>query len=635
MSTLQGTTIKNTGYLDKVYFNTSIPTEEVIAVLEKLDLSKDYFVCTRLAAPQISIWIRKRESYYSIICQSTPYIDMPFNTDPYYVNEDWGIVKTGWKKSFDNEGFGNPFEFNEELSSTDSNGNTVGLQNELLKNLISSTPFGTPTLDEFLTDIADSIRYVKGNEEKVNAQNFSSEIRKFKGGSGENNGSNGSGGSGETDGYKIRYLDIDGTVLKTEYVAEGGKLTPPNNPSYDSDYLEFNTWNYDIENYVVERDTDVGAIYRTKTGDTYLFIKLTESIGLTIPSMKISGVTSIDWGDGTVDTNLTHNYADYGDYVIKISGMTSITNYLFGSSSSVYTYCLQKCYLGDSVTRIKTYAFRGCSSLTSITIPNSVISIEPSAFYNCYALTSIAIPNSVTSIGGSTFYSCYNLTSITIPESVNKIESSLLRNCYNLTSITIPESVTSIGNEAFYDCRSLTSIVIPESVTSIGTYTLYNCYNLTSITIPDGVTSIGNYAFQNCYNLTSITIPESVTSIGTYAISSCYRLTNITIPEGVTSIGGSMFYNCYALTSITIPESVTSISDGAFSNCYTIKNYIFNCNSVPTLSNTNVFNNINKSAIIWVKDELVDAYKSASNWSTYATYMKPLSWYPSLTNPNA
>jgi hypothetical protein len=110
----------------------------------------------------------------------------------------------------------------------------------------------------------------------------------------------------------------------------------------------------------------------------------------------------------------------------------------------------------------------------------------------------------VTSIGYYAFGGCSSLTSITIPEGVTSIGNSAFYGCSRLTSITIPEGVTSIGDDAFAYCRSLTSITIPEGVTSIGDYAFDGCSSLMSITIPESVTSIGNYAFSGCIGLTSI-----------------------------------------------------------------------------------------------------------------------------------
>ena len=131
-------------------------------------------------------------------------------------------------------------------------------------------------------------------------------------------------------------------------------------------------------------------------------------------------------------------------------------------------------------------------------------SIGQNAFSGCTSLTSIDIPDSVISIGQNAFYSCTGLTSCTIGSGVTTIGYDAFNSCDNLTSIDIPSSVISIGQNAFYGCISLTSIDIPDSVTSIDNYAFYSCTGLTSCTIGSGVTTIGGNAFNSCDNLTSI-----------------------------------------------------------------------------------------------------------------------------------
>ena len=214
----------------------------------------------------------------------------------------------------------------------------------------------------------------------------------------------------------------------------------------------------------------------------------------------------------------------------------------------------------------------------------------------------------VTSLGESCFKGCSGLTSITIPSSVTSIGESCFSNCRGLTSITIPSSVTSLGDYCFFDCDGLTSITIPSSVTSLGGYCFSGCSGLTSITIPSSVTSLGNCCFYGCSGLTSITIPSSVTSLGGYCFKGCSGLTSITIPSSVTSLGKSCFQVCSGLTSITIPSSVTSLGGDCFLGCLKLETVYFEgkyCRSnyanlkIPTTS------------IIKVPTEYLQGYKDS------------------------
>ncbi|MCF2660651.1 leucine-rich repeat domain-containing protein [Pseudoflavonifractor phocaeensis] len=194
--------------------------------------------------------------------------------------------------------------------------------------------------------------------------------------------------------------------------------------------------------------------------------------------------------------------------------------------------------------------------------------------------------------------------------------------CNLLQDVKIGSNVTSIDIHAFRYCYSLASITIPDGVTSIKGYAFQYCYSLASITIPDGVTSIGISAFSSCSSLASITIPDSVTGIGNSAFSSCSSLASITIPDGVAIINNETFNKCPSLSSLTIPDSVASIGSYVFQYCYGIAKYHLKPTKPPTLYNTNAFTSIPSDCVIYVPVGFLEAYQTATNWTTYASYMQ-------------
>ncbi len=425
----------------------------------------------------------------------------------------------------------------------------------------------------------------------------------------------------------ITFYDYDGTIITSWTLEElATKTALPDYPSHEG--LICQGWNWSLADLkTTNRKMNVGATYITDDGKTRIYIRLKE--GRTSPMLGVcpNGTVTVDWGDGTTPDTLTgtdtstvqwtpnHAYSAPGEYVIKLT--VDGTMGLYGvSSAKQYSAVLRYSSGSDS----RNYVYQ--NSVQKIELGSGVTSIGAFAFNSCWTLASITISNGITSIGTSAFASCYSLKSITIPDGVTSINNNAFVHCYSLTSVTIPNGITSIGTYAFNYCHSLKSITIPDSVTIIRSQAFSYCYSLTSITLPDNVTSIEDQVFASCYSLKSITIPNGITSIGTYEFNYCYFLTSVTIPDGVTSIKNNAFNACRSLASVTIPDSVTIIRNQAFSYCYSATFYDFsNHTSVPELSAVNAFTDIAADCQIRVPALLVDEWKAATNWSTYADHI--------------
>ena len=284
---------------------------------------------------------------------------------------------------------------------------------------------------------------------------------------------------------------------------------------------------------------------------------------LFVALLTSSALSAYDFQSGDLYYNIT------SDTTVEVTSKSSSYPYNKGVTFTTATIPETVTNNGTtySVTRIGEAAFKNCSSLTSVTIPNSVTSIGSDAFLGCYALTSVTIPNSVTSIGNEAFFACYALT-----------------------SVTIPNSVTSIGTMAFSDCNSLTSIVVEKDNTTYDSHD--NCNAI--------IETATNTLIAGCQNTI---IPNSVTSIGEYAFYFCFSLTSITIPNSVTSIGSSAFRNCSALTSVTC-EATTPPTIGEYA-----------------------FDRVSYSIPVYVPCGTVSAYNVAGGWSSFYNIQEPLAEY--------
>lgn len=418
--------------------------------------------------------------------------------------------------------------------------------------------------------------------------------------------------------------------------------------------------------YLVQ-DTTLTAIanaVRAKKGTT-------EPIALTDFAAEIESIQS---GGGSSSNKLALvvgiQSADnlYDITASDLDGVTEIGDYAFYQKTGLRSIDL------SNVTSVGGFAFYNCSNLTSANMPN-VTSIGSNTFAYCNALESVDM-SKVISIGDSAFDSCGNFRRITIPASVTNIGSSAFRKCNSLTSVTFGENsqLTTIGSNAFYGTY-ISSISIPDSVTTIGSYAFYKCPelfslkfgensqlsiideyafadndNLSSVTIPASVTSIGNLAFYGCAEMTSVKYKDNsqLTSIGKQAFSYCPRITYASLPKSLTSIGEKAFQGCsmllgasLAVTSLTsignyafagtkfsgsgysqpkFPSTLKSMGSYIFQNCTSIVSITFTSQTPPTITST-TFSGLSYLEKLIVPVGCGEAYKTATNWSKYASYI--------------
>ena len=364
-----------------------------------------------------------------------------------------------------------------------------------------------------------------------------------------------------------------------------------------------------------------------------------------------SSITTFDSNcfDGATITNL---YVPNLDFIFKASIKDQNANPLKATNIFVNDVKLTDITIPESITHLGPYVCALTSKSKHIIIPNTIITMDERAFGRSYssdstckitfnsqavvkALQSQTIYNPIIILGPDItkvdfqFNNARTQYTVTIPSNVKSV--SLKSNSNNLTRLYIssvddwcdttvtnmisPTAVSLIGTSA-----SLQDITISDNVTKICSGA-FRVFPIKSVTIGNSVTSIGDEAFYYCNSLTSVTIGNSVTSIGDNAFSGCSSLTSITIPDSVTSFGNYAFRDCSSLTSVTIGNSVTSIGEYAFYNCSSLTS-VYCKPTTPPAGGSSMFYNNASGRKIYVPRNSVEAYKSASGWSSYANYIE-------------
>lgn len=307
--------------------------------------------------------------------------------------------------------------------------------------------------------------------------------------------------------YTVIWENYDGTILEKSYEIKG---TLPSykgpTPIKDSD----NTYTYEFKGWAQKEDIVTGAVtYTAEYESTYIEYKLT------IFKNDDTGQNEtlhLHYNDNILDNvNITREGYTIGGFFTDRNLTNEITT-MPSSDTTVYVWWQEE-------TKPSNFSYRGINKVmiteykgsdSNVVIPAyigniPVTTIGEYAFSNCTSLTSVTIPDSVTSIGSWAFSSCKNLTSIVIPDSITTISLGTFHKCTSLTSITIPDNVTSIGSDAFGYCVSLTSVTIGNSVTTIGGGAFEYCRNLTTIYYKGTLIEWNKIIYSNNDKLTSVT----------------------------------------------------------------------------------------------------------------------------------
>lgn len=198
-------------------------------------------------------------------------------------------------------------------------------------------------------------------------------------------------------------------------------------------------------------------------------------------------------------------------------------------------------------------------------------------------------------------------------------ETDVVDSILNGTIVEITNDITAIRAYAFAYCNDLVSVSFPNA-NLVGGSAFIKCRRLLNVNLPIA-SELRENCFENCRKLQSISLPQTTKFVDS-TFSSCSSLTTCDFPL-LESMGNSCFYYCNALVSITFPV-LTSMGNNSFGGCKGLRSITLQSPTVCTLGGTTLGNGLSADLRIYVPADLVDAYKTATNWVNYSDKILPI-----------
>ena len=309
-------------------------------------------------------------------------------------------------------------------------------------------------------------------------------------------------------------------------------------------------------------------------------------------------------------------------------------------------------------------AFRGCSTLEKVTIPDSVRFVGTDAFadtavytdgtrengilymdqilIDCTAETKgeIDIKDGVKTIADSAFMDAVNITAVNCPDSVLYVGQNVFNGCVSLKNADI-NLAEAIGRNVFTGCDNLAvievsddnaffavhdgvlldkekitaircpqkkagSIELPDTTKKIAAYSFTGCTELEQVRIPEGVIFIGYEAFKGC-GIRELVLPDSLEYVASYAFSECHGITQVEIPTDVAYLGACVFLDCNSLQSAEFGERFGELDSGTFAYC-------------ENLESVNIINSLEYD-LTYIAGDAFEGTKLIENISNYRNGM--------------